>query len=511
MPNAKNESNVDEDRIQQFTAVTGTDEGTARHFLEACDGDLNAAIGMQMDSGNGAIPGPSSALPPPATNGTPKRKKAQLPTDLNGPAAVENDSDLIRAPLPQRTEILAPDRIVYRRQGKRRKAHSVFDQFRDFQAEIMRPQEVAQSSAPGGSTRRTLQELFRPPIELLHRGSFQSARQAASSANRWLIATIHNVTEFQCQVLNRDVWSNRAIQEIVRKRFILWQAYSDSEDGRRYMVLYNVTEWPYVAIIDPRTGEKMISWQKIEANTFCEIASEFLELHPAPSDSHHDLRPMKRAKKEPSIVDASEDSQLTAAIAASLQENSYQSANSVVVHTSDDELECLYSSCSDLETFSDSDASRPTSRAASRSGHAASQNQPQLFSIDDTLVTMPQAGGSRTDAAADDGGAAASTSNGNAVEEIGEEEQWKNFLGSDDDPVMTIIFRGPNNFKSQLSLPNSSTLKALVSYVSSHGYQQDQYELVMSFPKRKISQLDLSSTLRDSGFNARETLHIQEI
>lgn len=49
----------------------GTDEGTARHFLEACDGDLNAAIGMQMDSGNGAIPGPSSA--PPATNGTPKR------------------------------------------------------------------------------------------------------------------------------------------------------------------------------------------------------------------------------------------------------------------------------------------------------------------------------------------------------------------------------------------------------------------------------------------------------
>lgn len=129
---------------------------------------------------------------------------------------------------------------------------------------------------------------------------------------------------------------------------------------------------------------------------------------------------------QPSIVDASEDSQLTAAIAASLQENSYQSTNSVVIHTSDDELDCPYSSCSDLETFSDSDTSRPTSRAALRSGHA-SQNQPQ-FSIDDTLVTMPQAGGSKTDA---DDGAAASTSNGNAVEEIGEEEQWKNFLGSD--------------------------------------------------------------------------------
>lgn len=422
---------------------------------------------------------------------------------MNGPP-VEDDPNPIRAPIPQRTEVLIPNSIVYRRQGKRRKAHSVFDQFRDFQAETMRSQDLVHNGGPGSSGRQTLRELFRPPVELMHRGSFQSARQAAASANRWLIATIHNTSEFQCQVLNRDVWSNAAIQELIRQRFVLWQAYSDSEDGRRFMTLYNIESGPNISIIDPRTGEKEMSWQKIEADAFKEIASDFLERHPAPSESDLDLRPAKRARTEPSIADASEDSQITAAIAASIRENSYQSADSTAVNTSDDDRNHLYSSDSDLETFSDSDGGRvPSSRPGS-----ASQTTNQRFSIDDTIVNIPPTDNNATRTPADN---SPSTSQRTDAETTREDERWKKYLGNDNDPMTTIIFRCPNNVRRHLSLPNSSTLMALVSYMSSLGYEEDRYELVTSFPKRHISRLDLSLTLKDSGINAQETLYIQEI
>ena len=50
-----------------------------------------------------------------------------------------------------------------------------------------------------------------------------------------------------------------------------FQVYNDSEEGERYTQYYPVKEWPYIAIIDPRTGENMVTWHKMDANTFCEV------------------------------------------------------------------------------------------------------------------------------------------------------------------------------------------------------------------------------------------------
>ena len=59
-------------------------------------------------------------------------------------------------------------------------------------------------------------------------------------------------------------------------RIVIFQVYNDSAEGQRYSAFYNVTDWPYVAIIDPRTGECMRVWNKIDAASFCEILLEFL-------------------------------------------------------------------------------------------------------------------------------------------------------------------------------------------------------------------------------------------
>lgn len=107
---------------------------------------------------------------------------------------------------------------------------------------------------------------------------------------------IQNVQDFACQCLNRDVWSNDAVRTIIREHFIFWQVstlflslpvnlspppplmlpslftqllftcsltcsmlslqvYHDSEEGQRYIQFYKLNKFPYISILDPRTGE----------------------------------------------------------------------------------------------------------------------------------------------------------------------------------------------------------------------------------------------------------------
>lgn len=58
------------------------------------------------------------------------------------------------------------------------------------------------------------------------------------------------------------------------------QVYHDSEEGQRYMMFYQVSEWPHVAILDPRTGECLVTWHKLDAVTFCDLVTEFLTAYP---------------------------------------------------------------------------------------------------------------------------------------------------------------------------------------------------------------------------------------
>lgn len=56
--------------------------------------------------------------------------------------------------------------------------------------------------------------------------------------------------------------------------------YHDSEEGQRYMMFYQVSEWPHVAVLDPRTGECLVTWHKLDAVTFCDLVTEFLTAYP---------------------------------------------------------------------------------------------------------------------------------------------------------------------------------------------------------------------------------------
>lgn len=55
------------------------------------------------------------------------------------------------------------------------------------------------------------------------------------------MVNIQNVQEFACQVLNRDLWSNQAVKEIVSAHFVFWQVRNTSLDNDIYLIFFRFT------------------------------------------------------------------------------------------------------------------------------------------------------------------------------------------------------------------------------------------------------------------------------
>lgn len=124
------------------------------------------------------------------------------------------------------------------------------------------------------ATASRLSELFRPPVDITFCGSFQAVRDFAKEQNRWLIVNVQDMSDFSCQVLNRDIWSSEQLRKIIKKYFVFWQVAIDNSDGHRFQVFYSITSYPYIGIIDPRTGEEKLSHKNGFALTLGEFVDE---------------------------------------------------------------------------------------------------------------------------------------------------------------------------------------------------------------------------------------------
>jgi len=476
-----------ESKIEEFVAITGVSREIADSLLKVCNDNLEMAINMQMEgvqtetvaSNNHHQPGTSSAssFRPPAASVAPEVEEP------------DEDEDGVRAPIPQKQEVLIQpgfEGYALNRNSSRMRAsrvRSVFDGFRNFSQEA-RSYENGAAGSQGASRRgkkRTLEELFKPPIDVMFKGDFQSARDSATVAKKWLLVNIQDACEFQCQVLNRDVWANEAVKTILREHFIFWQQYKESEEAQRYVTFYPVSEWPYVAILDPRTGELMVTWQKLDAATFCDLVTEFLSLHPNLEPSNkEDSTEIKNGKKQESvakrkkstdthsILDADEDDQLAAAIAASLKETSKKTLKAP-----------------DDSDFSDSDSDSDLIEGFSADN---SNSGPMPASSSNTAENITKVQPEKEDAVAN----------------------WEEYLGDQQDPLSSIMIRFPDGNKVTKEIPCSSQFLAIVEYVKSEGFGLDQHEIVTNYPRRILTDLDTKQTLKDLGLFPKEMVIVQQ-
>lgn len=437
------------EQVDQLVSITGVDREMATNLLEACGGNLEMAVDMHMEDQGGGGGG------------------------AGGSGVGNGGEDDVRAPIPQKQEVMVGQGyegyMMNNRVNKtmqQRRVRSVFDGFRDFEAETRNMEDRLEAGLPvSRSKKRTLEELFKPPLDMMYQGDWQGARDHAAKTNRWLLVNIQDSKEFQCQVLNRDLWSNPGVKAIISEHFVFWQQYKESDEAERYMTFYTIKEWPYVSIIDPRTGENMVTWSHIEATAFPELMTEFLSLHPS-LESPVKEPPRKKGRTD-AMVEMDEEAQMAAAIRASLADT--------LANTGDS------SDNSDLETFSDDDSNLSPKKATSNgvSNGVSKDIEKSKNGHSDRLPTPED-----------------------------EDPSWETFLGSGSDSS-TILIRWPDGSRDPWSQPADSKLQALLMFISFKGFSLENHEVVTNFPRRQLNTLDTSKTLKEMGLFPRETVFVQ--
>ncbi|ESN96373.1 hypothetical protein HELRODRAFT_189218 [Helobdella robusta] len=530
--------NSEENVASRFCMVTGATLEEATHFLDACGNNLEAAVGMYLDGGQPAprtfSNGGNYARPPIHSNHNDDSENV----NGNNRSSLNGD-DEVRAPIPARSETLVDeeDNIAYlsaSRMDRRRLASSVFDPMRNFSEESLiemfeghHVEEPAHptipesqenwDAIPGPSSyqnrRQTLDELFRPPLDLIFKGTFTAAKERGVSENKWLLVNVHNVREFPCQVLNRDVWSSVDVKDIVKNNFIFWQVYSDGLEGMKYMQFYRVLDWPYLAFLDPRTGELLFQCNQVDASTFISHANEFLEIHNHPCD---DSPPAKKSKKSDSLIDASEDSQMRAAIEASIRYNKSTTMTPTPTRPAKRHVVEFDSDSSDDDEDSDEDgyidsepaSNKPANRQSLSTSSISSPTQATSFSASSPLSPSTSSASAPKDIPWN---ACCQQEPDVDVAATAEQISHQQFLGLPSDPVSSLIVRLPDGDRKQIKWPCTSKIQALLSYISEHGYNIEDHEIVTNFPKRVVDVSDpRQRTLKEAGLFPMETVFVQE-
>ena len=131
------------------------------------------------------------------------------------------------------------------------------------------------------------------------------------------MVTLHDPSEFACQRMNRDLWSDETVQSLIQENFVFLQLGRYSHEGQEHANYYPVDAYPYISVIDPLTGERV--WKSHTASDttdfFIEIM-DFLSSHPL--DHLQQSTANSRVKDSKMAIDLTEEEQLQLAMAASV-------------------------------------------------------------------------------------------------------------------------------------------------------------------------------------------------
>lgn len=172
-----------------------------------------------------------------------------------------------------------------------------------------------------------LAEMYRPPIEIMSRLSWDEARTQGKDKQKWILVNIQDAAIFDCQVLNRDIWKNTGIMDTVRENFIFMQYAKDDPHGNPYIQYYfqhrdSHDAYPHIAIVDPRTGEQVKVWSGIpapKAMDFLMQLHEFLDRYSLNAAAKNPVARRKpEVKKEIQVEKMTEDQMLEMALQNSL-------------------------------------------------------------------------------------------------------------------------------------------------------------------------------------------------
>lgn len=138
-----------------------------------------------------------------------------------------SDPDYVRPPVAPKRDICQTEDNFRRRYNVRQALCPMrnFAREAELQEQMLFAGEGSSGGGAGSSRprRNRLEDVFRPPTDLIFAGTFQMVKEFAKNENKWLIVNLQDNTEFACQVLNRDIWSYKELKSMIRKYFVFYQ------------------------------------------------------------------------------------------------------------------------------------------------------------------------------------------------------------------------------------------------------------------------------------------------
>lgn len=124
------------------------------------------------------------------------------------------------------------------------------------------------------------------PDEILSTLTWEEALEVGMKEERWILINIQDPAIAKCQVLNRDIWNDIKILDLVREKFIFLQCRKEEYRAREYIGYHFPVSklqgaYPHIAIVDPRTGEQLKLWSGYvpKAKDFLGDIRDFMDLH----------------------------------------------------------------------------------------------------------------------------------------------------------------------------------------------------------------------------------------
>ncbi|KAF4963610.1 hypothetical protein FSARC_8395 [Fusarium sarcochroum] len=192
------------------------------------------------------------------------------------------------------------------------------------------PDRHPAQAAENGAHARRLEDLFRPPYDLMARMSWDEARTLGKEDKKWIMVNLQDMNDFNCQAMNRDIWKDKNVKDLIAENFIFLQYDKDFPDAEEFVTFYfpnqtheNPDNYPHVSIIDPRTGEQVKVWSGRpfpSAQDFHAEIAEFLDRYSLAANSKNPVA--QATARKPQRVDVermTEDEMLEMALKNSLE------------------------------------------------------------------------------------------------------------------------------------------------------------------------------------------------
>ncbi|EPY51977.1 UB Xdomain protein Ubx2 [Schizosaccharomyces cryophilus OY26] len=298
--------------VATFCSITNSTPEKAQEYLGVADGDLSTAVTLFFESG-----GVTGDYGSESSN-----------------AVQPEQTEEVRAPIAPTREVLVDPMAdttpglgfvgnefgfgsgLPRMNRRQRRRVGIFDQSPS-EVPVASSADTSSEESESNSRASRLAKLFRPPYDIISHLTLDEAKMKATYEKRWILINLQTSSSFECQVLNRDLWKSESVKEVIRAHFLFLQLLDDEEMGMEFKRFYPVLSTPHIAILDPRTGERVKQWNGgITPTEFVIELNDFLER--CTLDETKDRKNPLGPKSQKPAEAMTEEEQMSKAIAASL-------------------------------------------------------------------------------------------------------------------------------------------------------------------------------------------------